>query len=123
MGECDDMLTKDYISNPSRASEIKMDVETESGQTNEPIDEGEDILFTAEDSYNFDVSVAVTDLQSDEIDAEFADAIKEIDGTKNFPCSHCEKVCKSKGTLTINKSLGKVVLRFVKRQLFHLLRQ
>jgi hypothetical protein len=105
-----------------------MEIETESEQTNKRIlnvggenvkeserteqfmieasgDEGEDNLSrddasTAEDLYNFDVSVAVTEIQSDEIDAEFAEAIQEIDGERVFPCSQCEKVCKSKGGLT-----------------------
>ncbi len=105
-----------------------MEIETESEQTNKRIlnvggenvkesertkqfmieasgDEGEDNLWrddasTAEDLYNFDVSVAVTEIQSDEIDAEFAEAIQEIDGERVFPCSQCEKVCKSKGGLT-----------------------
>ena len=106
-----------------------MDIETGSKQTSKPIlnvgeesmeeserseqvvietsgDEGENILSqddtTAEDLYNFDVSVALTEIQSDEIDTEFADteAVAEIDGERVFPCSQCEKVCKSKGGLT-----------------------
>ena len=64
-------------------------------------DEGENILSqddtTAEDLYNFDVSVALTEIQSDEIDTEFAEAVAEIDGERVFPCSQREKVCKSKG--------------------------
>ena len=66
--------------------------------------EDEDIFSpddaTAEDFYSFDVSVALTEIQSDEVDAEFAEAIQEIDGERVFPCSQCEKVCKSKGGLT-----------------------
>ena len=104
-----------------------MDIETGSKQTSKPIlnvgeenmeeserseqvvietsgDEGENILSqddtTAEDLYNFDVSVALTEIQSDEIDTEFAKAVAEIDGERVFPCSQCEKVCKSKGGLT-----------------------
>ena len=101
-----------------------MDIETGSKQTSKPIlnvgeenieeseqvvietsgDEGENILLqndtTAEDLYNFDVSVALTEIQSDEIDTEFAEAVTEIDGERVFPCSQCEKVCKSKGGLT-----------------------
>ena len=104
-----------------------MDIETGSKQTSKPIlnlgeenmegserseqvmietsgDEGENILSqddtTAEDLYNFDVSVALTEIQSDEIDTEFAGAVAEIDGERVFPCSQCDKVCKSKGGLT-----------------------
>ena len=84
-----------------------MDIETGSEQTSKPIvnvgdenmeesecseqfmieksgDEGENILSqddtTAEDLFNFDVSVALTEIQSDEIDTEFAEAVEEIDG-------------------------------------------
>ena len=104
-----------------------MDIETGSKQTSKPIlnvgeenmeeserseqvvietsgGEGENILSqddtTAEDLYNFDVSVALTEIQSDEIDTEFAEAVAGIDGERVFPCSQCEKVCKSKGGLT-----------------------
>lgn len=76
-----------------------MDIETGSKQTSKPIlnvgeenmqeserseqvmiktsgDEGENILSqddtTVEDFYNFDLSVALTEIQSDEIDSEFA---------------------------------------------------
>ena len=66
-------------------------------------DEGENVSSqgdTTEDLFNFDVSVALTEIQSDEIDTEFAEAVEEIDGERVFPCSQCEKVCKSKGGLT-----------------------
>ena len=103
-----------------------MDIETGSKETSKPIlnvgeesmeeserseqvvietsgDEGENILSqddtTAKDLYNFDVSVALTEIQSDEIDTEFAEAVAEIDGERVFPC-RCKKVCKSKGGLT-----------------------
>ena len=42
---------------------------------------------TAEDLYNFDVSVALMEIQLDEIDAEFTEAIQEIDGERVFPFS------------------------------------
>ena len=35
---------------------------------------------------NLDVCVAVVDTESDEIDAEFAEAIAEIEGKESFPC-------------------------------------
>ena len=53
-----------------------------------------------EDSFNFEVSVAITEAETDEMTSEFSDALKEIDGEKSFPCSLCDKVCKSKGGLT-----------------------
>ena len=66
-------------------------------------DEGKNVSSqgdTTEDLFNFDVSIALTEIQSDEIDTEFAEAVEEIDGERVFPCSQCEKVCKSKGGLT-----------------------
>ena len=37
------------------------------------------------------LSVALTEIQSEEIDAEFAEAIQEIDGERVFPCNQCEE--------------------------------
>ena len=50
--------------------------------------------------YNFNISIAVTETETDEVDAEFIDALIEIEGKKSFPCAKCDKVCKSKGGLT-----------------------
>ena len=93
-----------------------------------------DYLVSTEDSYNFELCVSVTETETDEVNAEFSVAIAEIDGLKSFPCSQCEKICKSKGgltrqirnTATVNsvkmvKLLSKV-LPFVKRQCLHLLK-
>ncbi len=49
---------------------------------------------------NLDISVAVVDTESEEVDAEFLEAISEIEGKKSFPCPKCTKICKSKGGLT-----------------------
>jgi hypothetical protein len=49
---------------------------------------------TAEDLYT-ELSVALTEIQLDEIDAEFTEAIQEIDGERVFPFSQWEIVCKS----------------------------
>lgn len=59
-----------------------------------------DYLVSTEDSYNFELCVSVTETETDEVNAEFSVAIEEIDGEKSFPCSQCEKICKSKGGLT-----------------------
>ena len=106
-----------------KALDVKMEVEPESEHTlghilsveGENIEEselGEKFMMEASgneddtntrqsrDQYNFDVSVAITEIQSDEIETEFADAVQEIDGENAFPCSQCEKVRKSKGGLT-----------------------
>ena len=100
-----------------------MEIETESEQTYEPIlnvgdenieesERSEQFMIeasdrwrrrrhlsqddaTAEDLYNFDVSVALKEIQLDEIDAEFTEAIQEIDGERVFPFSQWEIVCKS----------------------------
>ena len=66
----------------------------------------EDVEFeTPSDSidhilYGLDVSVAVVDTESDEVETEFLEAISEIEGKKSFPCTQCTKICKSKGGLT-----------------------
>ncbi len=39
--------------------------------------------------YNFDVSVAIA--ETDEIDAEFCNAVEEIEGKKSFPCAKVTK--------------------------------
>ena len=59
-----------------------------------PLEEYED------ESYNLEVSIAVTEAEGEEIEDVFNDALSEIRGEKSFPCSKCEKVCKSKGGLT-----------------------
>jgi len=49
---------------------------------------------------SMEVTVAITETEGDEIEEEFTDALSEIHGQKSFPCSECDKVCKSKGGLT-----------------------
>ena len=65
----------------------------------------EEILFevyeeATDNDYNINVSVAVVNAQSEEINADFDEALTEIEGKKSFPCPKCTKVCKSKGGLT-----------------------
>ena len=55
---------------------------------------------STDNAYNLNVSLAVLEEETDEIIEEFAEAVTEIEGKKSFPCSECEKVCKSKGGLT-----------------------
>ena len=50
--------------------------------------------------FNFDLSVAIIEEETDEVESEFFDSVKEIEGSKSFACTHCEKICKSKGGLT-----------------------
>ena len=52
-----------------------------------------------DDAFNLNVSIAVLESESDEIDSEFHDALVEIEGEKSFPCPNCDKICKSKGGL------------------------
>lgn len=54
----------------------------------------------ASDLYHLDFTVALTETESGEVDSEFIDALTEIEGKKSFPCSVCDKICKSKGGLT-----------------------
>ena len=64
----------------------------------------ESLIFDSKDEeydeFNLDVSLAILDTESEEVDAEFLKAMTEIEGKKSFPCSNCSKVCKSKGGLT-----------------------
>jgi hypothetical protein len=53
-----------------------------------------------EDVFNLSVSLAILDTETDEVDAEFLEAVAEIEGKKSFPCLKCDKICKSKGGLT-----------------------
>ena len=57
------------------------------------------------DLYHMNISVNVanrdlTEADVTEVDQEFIDALVEIEGQKEFPCTKCDKICKSKGGLT-----------------------
>lgn len=52
------------------------------------------------DLYDMDIAVHLTETDSGEVDKEFIDALIEIEGQTSFPCSKCDKICKSKGGLT-----------------------
>ena len=54
----------------------------------------------SKDDFNLNVSLAILEAETDEIDAEFHDALIEIEGKKSFPCPSCDKICKSIGGLT-----------------------
>lgn len=54
----------------------------------------------SKDVFNLNLSLAILEAETDEIDAEFLDALVEIEGEKSFPCPNCDKICKSKGGLT-----------------------
>ena len=41
------------------------------------------------DAFNLDVSLTLLDTETDEVDAEFLKALKEIEGKKSFPCPKC----------------------------------
>lgn len=60
----------------------------------------ENIGEESNDDFNLHVSLAILDTETDELDAEFLEAVTEIEGKKSFRCSYCNKVCKSKGGLT-----------------------
>ena len=50
----------------------------------------------APDTYQLNLCVVVTEAGTDEIESEFSDALIEIHGEKSFPCTLCDKLCKSK---------------------------
>ena len=54
------------------------------------------------DAYYMNVTVDFTMAETDntEVEQEFIDALVEIEGQKAFPCTQCNKICKSKGGLT-----------------------
>jgi hypothetical protein len=56
------------------------------------------------DTFNLNISLAIVDSETDEVDKEFLEALTEIEGKKSFPCPNCTKVCKSKGGLTKHKN-------------------
>jgi hypothetical protein len=39
--------------------------------------------------FNLNVSLAILDTETDELDAEFLEAVTEIEGKMSFPCSYC----------------------------------
>ena len=50
--------------------------------------------------YNLNIAVDIVETDYQDVEREFADSIVEINGAKVFPCSKCNKICKSKGGLT-----------------------
>ncbi len=54
------------------------------------------------DTYYMNVTVDFTTAEgnSTEVEQEFIDALVEIEGQEAFPCTQCDKICKSKGGLT-----------------------
>ena len=59
-----------------------------------------------EDTYRMNVTVFTTlhfttaEADNTDVKQEFIDALVEIEGKKEFPCTQCDKICKSKGGLT-----------------------
>ena len=47
------------------------------------------------DTYQLNLSVVVTETDSEEIECEFSDTLTEIHGDKSFPCTLCDKLSKS----------------------------
>ncbi|XP_028405245.1 uncharacterized protein LOC114527750 [Dendronephthya gigantea] len=49
---------------------------------------------------DFEQTIALLELDVDEVQVEVEQALEEVEGKKQFPCDFCVKVCKSKGGLT-----------------------
>ena len=54
----------------------------------------ETIFESRDDAFNLNVSLAILETETDEVDAEFLEALTEIEGKKSFLCPNCTKVCK-----------------------------
>jgi uncharacterized C2H2 Zn-finger protein len=53
-----------------------------------------------DDVYHLNIAVDLVDTGDNVFDSELLEAMHEIEGRNVFPCSFCEKICKSKGGLT-----------------------
>lgn len=90
--------------------ESEIDIEEEYNLSDEYVDDPSEHYETetwfetpddlSDDAFYLNLSVAVVEAESDEIDAEFVEAVTEIEGKRSFPCPKCTKICKSKGGLT-----------------------
>ena len=74
--------------------------EAESSTEIESDEPERDLTDALTDLYQLNLTPAVTETEGEEIENEFNDALTEIEGRKSFPCSKCDRVCKSKGGLT-----------------------
>ena len=53
-----------------------------------------------DDLYHLNIAMDLVDTSDNVFDSELLEAMHEIEGRNVFPCSFCEKICKSKGGLT-----------------------
>ncbi|XP_028392704.1 uncharacterized protein LOC114517561 [Dendronephthya gigantea] len=49
---------------------------------------------------DFEQTMALLEMDIEEVQSEVEHSLEEVEGKKQFPCNFCEKVCKSKGGLT-----------------------
>ena len=84
--------------------------EPSSSITSVEVDESDEFEDSETDLYLLNLSVTIAEIEGEEIEEEFNDALVEIEGIKSFPCEKCDKVCKSKGGLTrhVNSKHGQV---------------
>ena len=84
--------------------------EPSSSITSIQVDETYECEDSETDLYLLDVSATIAEMEGEEIEEEFDDALVEIAGVKSFPCEQCDKVCRSKGGLTrhFNSKHGQV---------------
>ena len=94
--------------------EMNVNLEVSQHLEEKLVDEGEERRLECDsggeisdvgDLYHMNISVdlANRDLNGadvTEVEQEFIDALVEIEGQKEFPCTNCDKICKSKGGLT-----------------------
>ena len=99
------------IDDKDRAMSVAFEAgEPSSSITSIQVDETHECEDSETDLYLLDVSVTIAEMEGEEIEEEFDDALVEIAGVKSFPCEQCGKVCRSKGGLTrhFNSKHGQV---------------
>lgn len=92
------------------AFEARLANEPSSSISSTEVDEPDEFEGSETDLYLLNLTVTIAEMEGEEIEEEFDDALVEIEGLKSFPCEMCDKVCKSKGGLTrhVNSKHGKI---------------
>ena len=78
---------------------------TSSVKPSNPLPSSEDpTLSFDEDTFYMGIAMDIIESDDQLVENEFVDALNEIDGVMVYPCNTCNKICKSKGSLTKHKN-------------------